>query len=368
MLSGVILSLLAVSTVAAAPHAARVRLHDQCLLFAADPKNPWALAHGITGLGRNYAASDGRKAIDVIVTDFLLKNETADGGAGSGSPYGFLRYSADGTPVEPHTHLLTKTLVLAKVPLSQSFKTSFGKVTLAQMVESVKRGFHHVPANEEYWHDVGWTLDLLSATLKPGPGAVFTNGANERIDFNQVMDDGLAYLERATADLKAGMVQGLPQVDKRKQGLYAHSCGGLHLVQAVLGWARYPAVKKKWGARFDEQVAILFYRLDSERRQYELALEQAPSHRLEVLVQMVKFYGHFLETTGRLKDELGWKPSPAQKVGINRAKALLDNATHLLDEMHAFEMMNDLKSTKKQVYLDLIGDACHATHGWDYWP
>ncbi len=336
-------------------------------MHAADPKNPWALAHGITGLGRNYAASDGRKATDVIVTDFLLKND-ADGGTFSGAPYGFVRYSSDGTPVEPHTNLLAKTLVLAKVPLSQSFKTSFGKVTLAQLVESVKRGFHHVPASDEYWHDAGWTLDLLSQTLKPGPRANFVNGANERIDFDQVMDDAFAYLERATADLKAGMVQGLPQVDKRKQGLYAHSCGGLHLVQAVLGWARHGNVKKKWGARFDEQVAILFYRLDSERRQYERALEKAPAHRLEVLVQMVKFYGHFLETTGRLKTELGWKPNPAQTVSINRAKALLDNAASLLDEMHAFEMMNELKSTKKQVYLDLIGDACHATHGWDYWP
>lgn len=337
-------------------------------MLAADPKNPWALAHGITAFGKSYAAADGRRATDVIVNDFLLKNSAPDGGMADGSPFGFLRYGADGTPIEPHPHLLTKTLVLAKVPLGESFKTSFGAVTLKQLVESVKQGFHHVPARDDYWHDVGWTLDLLSQTLKPGPGAVFVNGKGQRIDFNQVMDDALLYLERATSDLKEGLAKGAPQVDKRKQGLYAHSCGGLHLVQAVFGWARYPMVKKKWAARLDGQIAILFYRLDSERRQYDQALEQLPGHKLEVLVQMVKFYGHFLETTGRLKTENGWKPTAAQQISIHRAKALLDNATRLLDEMRAFEMMSELKSTKKQVYLDLIGDSCHATHGWDYWP
>ncbi|MBX7116237.1 MAG: hypothetical protein K1X64_18055 [Myxococcaceae bacterium] len=335
---------------------------------AADPKNAWALAHGVTALGKNYAAADGRKATDVMVSDFLLQNAAPDGGTVTGARYGFVRYTADGTPVEPHTNLMTKTLVLAKVPLTQSFKTSFGKVTLAELVDSMKRGFHHVPTNEDYWRDVGWTLDALAQTLKPGPGAVFTNAEGQRVDFNEVMNDALAYLERATADLKAGMAQGLPQVDKRKQGLYAHSCGGLHLVQAVFSWARYPAVKKAWGTRFDDQVAILFYRLESERRQYDEALEKVPTHKLEIGVQMLKFYGHFLETTGRLKNERTWQPTPAQQISVNRAKALLDHATRQLEDMRAFETMGELKTSKKQVYLDLIGDTCHASHGWDYWP
>ncbi len=359
-----ILKWLIISSVAASATPARTQLHDTCLLQAADPKNAWALAHGVTALGKSYAAADGRKATDVMVSDFLQQN----GGSATGAPYGFARYTADGIPVEPHTNLITKTLVLAKMPLTQSFKTSFGRVTLAQLVDNLKRGFHHEAASEDYWHDVGWTLDALAQTLKPGPGAVFTNGEGQRIDFNEVMNDALSYLERSTADLKAGMAQGLPQVAKRKQGLYAHSCGGLHLVQAVLSWARYPAVKKAWGKRFDDQVAILFYRLESERRQYDEALEKVPTHKLEILVQMVKFYGHFLETTGRLKSELKWKPTPAQQISVNRAKALLDHATRQLDEMRAFDMMSELKTTKKQVYWDLIGDSCHASHGWDYWP
>jgi hypothetical protein len=30
--------------------------------------------------------------------------------------------------------------------------------------------------------------------------------------------------------------------------------------------------------------------------------------------------------------------------------------------------MDELKQSQPQLYLDLIGDACHAAHGLGYWP
>lgn len=344
-------------------------LKDHCFTTAADPRNPWALAHGITALGADYAARDGRAARTVIVHDFLERNLLPDGGVGPGSPLGFRPYGKDGTPIEPHPNLLTKTLVLAGVKPQASFETGFGKVTLAQLVDSVKLGFHHAPENEEYWHHVGWTLDLLTHQLKPGES--FTTGAGEKVAVDSMMDDALAYLERATADLSQGMKQGLPVVPKRKQGLYAHSCGGLHLVQAVFTYARFPQVKKRWGQRLDAQLAVLFYRLDSEHTQYqqayELAVAKAPELKLTVLVQELKFYGHFLETLGRFKDETGWKPNAAQAQGIAKAKAYLDYTTRRIEELKAFDGIDTLMSTQRQVALDLIGDSCHAAHGLEAW-
>src|SRR5581483_10694231 len=106
-----LLSLFVVAAPAAERPWASQTLHDQCLMSAADPKNPWALAHGITALGPNYVAADGRKASDVMVHDFLLRNVLPDGGPGAGARFGFLKYAADGTPIEPHTNLITKTLL-----------------------------------------------------------------------------------------------------------------------------------------------------------------------------------------------------------------------------------------------------------------
>jgi hypothetical protein len=370
MLPALVLSLSLAGAPPTKSHAAEV-LRTHCLLWAADPTNPWALAHGIKTLGPSFIASDGRKASEVIIHDFLLRNTLPDGGAGPGAPFGFLRYAADGTPIEPHTNLNTKALVAdAKMPLTTKLQASWGPVTLKQLVDSMKAGFRHSPQVPEYWRDVGWTLGVFALTEKPGTTWKTSDG--QTVNLDQVFDDALAELELETAEIKAGMDAHLPQVDKKKQGVYAHSCGGLHFVQGVLAWARHPAVRKKWGARVDTQIAIHFYRLESERRQYEAAYQQAltsmPQFKLPVLVQMVKFYGHWLETVAHFRDDFGWKPSAPQVQDINRAKAFLDIAVRALEENKALEQMPQLKATQKQVYLDLIGDSCHAAHGLEAWP
>jgi len=333
-------------------------LRAQCRTWAADPKNPWALAHGITLEGRAFKARDGRPASNVIVADFLRREGPA--------PNVDLRFDAftdDGTPVEPHPNLLVKTLLLAGHPLSHSFRASGGPVTLGALVEDLKRDFRRDSALSPHG---AWTLDALSQALPPG--ATFTNGAGETLRFDAVMDEALALLEREQAELAGGMRAGLPQVPKRKQGIYAHPCGGLHLFQAIATHARHPAVRKAWGPRLDAQVDVLFYRLGSESRQYDAALTSAPPrYRLPVLVQMVKFHGHFLETLGRYREETGWKPTPAQAQSVEQARALLDGAVRRLEAAGAFRDMEALKSAQYQLYLDLIGDSCHAAHGLGYW-
>lgn len=346
------------------PHTHQALL-DQCLVHAADPKNPWALAHGMTAFGASFLASDGRKAAEVITKDFLNRNLLIDGGIGPGSAFGYPRYAADRTPIEPHSNLLTKTFVMAKMAPTTALPTSWGTVTVQQLIDGVKKGFRHVPASDDYWRDAAWTLDLFSQTGKPGSQIATELGP---VSLDTVMNDALTALEKNQADLAEGLDKGLPEVPKRKQGIYAHPCGGLHFIQAVFGWSRFPEVKKKWGPRLDKQIAVLFYRLESERRQYDAALQQAPQFKLQILTQEVKFYGHFLETLGRLKNETGWKPNKEQQLSINRAKALLDAAVTGLEGIKAFQTMDAIKQSNPQVHLDLIGDACHAANGWNQWP
>ncbi|PTL78234.1 hypothetical protein [Vitiosangium sp. GDMCC 1.1324] len=345
------------ATPAARPSAEEV-LRVQCRTWAADPKNPWALAHGIALDGRAFKARDGRPAANVILSDFLRRE-----GTGPDMDLRFDTFAPDGTPVEPHPNLLVKTLLLAGYAPSQSFQASGGPVTLGALVEDLKRDFRRESALSPHG---AWTLDALSQALPPG--ATFTNGAGETIHLDAVMDEALALLEHEQAELLAGMKAGLPQVPKRKQGIYAHPCGGLHLFQAVASHARHAAVRKAWGARLDAQVDVLFYRLGSESRQYDAALTSAPpAYRLPVLVQMVKFYGHFLETLGRYREETGWKPTPEQRQSVEQARALLDGAVRRLEAAGAYRDMESLKATQYQLYLDLIGDSCHAAHGWSYW-
>lgn len=330
------------------------------------------MAHGMTAFGPSFASSTGKLAADVIVSNFaqITTPQTGDAGLPAGKAATFVAvhfddYGPDGTPIEPHSNLITKTFVLSGMPMSRKFKVGNTTLTVQQMVTSVKSKFVHDVKNPVYWPDIAWTLDLLSHTSKPGERWVNAQGTTISID--AVMNDALDQLERDTAELAAGLKNGLPQVDKRKQGLYAHSCGGLHFVQAVLSWARFAPVKKAWGARVDQQIAILVYRLDSEKRQYDAAFAQAPEYRLPVLVQMVKFYGHYLETTARLRDELGWQPTDPQQQSIAKARAMLDWSVRELEALDTWGQLDSIKRKQRQVYLDLIGDSCHATHGLDAW-
>ena len=333
-------------------------LRAQCRAGAADPRNPWALAHGMVLDGRSFKASDGRLAADVIIADFLHRE-----GEGPQADLRFEPFAANGTPVEPHPNLLLKTLLLAGYTPAHVFRARWGPVTVGALEEDLKRDFRLGAALSPQG---AWTLDALSHALPAQ--ASFTNGVGDTFRVDEVMDEALALLEREQAELMAGMKAGLAQVPKRKQGIYAHPCGGLHLFQAVAGHARHPAIRAAWGPRLEAQLDVLFYRLGSESRQYDDALASAPpAYRLPVLVQMLKFYGHFLETLGRYREDTGWRPTPVQAQQVQQALALLDGAVRRLEAAGAWRDLQVLKAAQYQLYLDLVGDTCHAARGWSYW-
>ena len=72
-------------------------------------------------------------------------------------------------PVEPHPDLLVKTMVIAGVPLSRSFKTRAGPtVTIRQLLDDVMARFRYRPAAAEFWQSASWTIDVLGAREQPG--------------------------------------------------------------------------------------------------------------------------------------------------------------------------------------------------------
>jgi hypothetical protein len=349
---------LALALLAAAPPTSpEPVLRTHCAAHAASPSNPWALAHGITAFGASFRASDGRPAAEVIVGDFAR----ADASAPTFPPA-----AKDGTPVEPHPGLLVKTLVLAGLPKGRAFSTAWGKVTLAELIRRAERGFRlPPPGNEVAWAELAWTLDVLSATHVPGSG--FRDAEGRTVAVDRVMDEAFAALERAQADLGRAMDAGVPRVDKRRQGLYAHPCGGLHFFQAVASWARHPAVRARWGKRLARQIDLLFYRFDSESAQYAETVRAQPGYRLAVRAQELKFHGHLLETLARLRRDGLLSPTRRQSEAIARSRALLAEAVAELEEMGAFRATDRLRQAQPQLALDLVGDACHALHGATAW-
>jgi hypothetical protein len=306
-------------------------LTRHCERFAADPQDPWALAHGIAAFGPSFRARDGRLAHEAIL-DSLRR-----------SPAGELSF-----PLEPHPDLLLKTLLRAGLPLDRAFTTAqAGRITLRELARSAGRRFQR----SERWEDSAWTLESLARA--PDLHA---------FDVGEVMDEAFSALEAATSELGRGLDEGRALVPKDKHGIYAHPCGGLHFVQALLVWAGRSEARARWGRRLQRQVEILFYRLGSEAAQYEAALTAMPQYRLQVLAQMLKFYGHFLETV-RLLDEMRWPLTGPQRAEVTATRGRLLAAVEGLRRLGALGAPQSGRAADPQTVRDLVGDACHAVAG-----
>ncbi|MCK8496747.1 hypothetical protein [Myxococcus fulvus] len=337
-------------------------LASRCRAWASDARAPWALAHGMALDGRAFRAADGRLAAEVVVADFLRRTPAREQTASSRVDVYFDSFTSDGTPVEPHPALQVKTLLASGLPLSQRFKTDWGEVTLRELVEDVKHDFRMAQVESG---ESAWMLEALSLSSRPGDS--FRDSTGQRVRVDEVMTRALTALETANAELAEGMKAKRPEVPKRGQGIYAHPCGGLHYFQAVAGWARHAPVRAAWRRRLAAQVDVLLYRLDSETRQYETAWASAPAERERVLAQMLKFQGHLLETLGRLREDTGWRPTPAQQQTVERARRYLENTVRRMDQTGLLAAPASVAGRDKQLALDLVGDTCHAARGESLW-
>lgn len=334
---------------------ARVRLGTWVQEGAGDPKVAWALAHGLVGFGKDFHATDRRLAIDVIVSDFAeLKT------VGGKQRVYFPKKTKEGRPLEPHTSLMVKSLLEAEVPRDRLFVVKgLGKVPLSRIAEDVLAEIER-PNTEAEWQDFAWSLTALLLYYKD---QAQPKGAPNEIQKKLVTLslETIAYLEGQQAFLVEAMESNHPErVEKRKQFIFAHTCGGTHLIQAAVRAAVFvgtPEVK----ARVKKQLQILLFRHQAERRIYTEALAKAPNYALILHTQELKFFGHVLETFA-LAQPLGMtEGSPEERARLGLVAKDLIQAVNVLGP--AYHQLGPIRAEREQTYLDLIGDGCHAMRG-----
>ncbi|MGI5864537.1 MAG: hypothetical protein ACOX6T_21155 [Myxococcales bacterium] len=335
--------------------AAETWLASLCRTYSADPEIPWALGHGIETFGPKLRASDGRLAIDVMVSDFVERK-----GVGAQALYRFPP-NRGSIPVDPHANHTVMKLVRSQVPMMRVFETKDGPLALAQLVDSIKRDFRFAPS-DEFWREHAWTLMALASSTREDE-ASWQNRFGETINLAQVLDATVAHLGDQHRFLETALAEGVALVPKRKQFIWNHPCGGLHLVQAAFAWMDQPKFRERHLAAAKTQVDILFYRLDIETRAYDQALDLAPEYALQLNVQRLKFYGHWLETAMHLRELDLWEPTPERLASVAKARKLIAKTVEALREQRVGERMAEFKSVQRQTYFDLIGDSCHAASG-----
>lgn len=332
---------------------------------ARDARSPWALAHGLLAFGKDLRADDERAAVDVIAS--FAEKRTLDGR----QLYLFPERRSDEL-VEPHRHLLVKTLLDVGVPLDRELATADGsRVTLERLALDLRRA-GRLPESDRDWHHAAWLLTALTLHEQRAPERTRTAQGLSRAELAPA---ALARLERDhqavtafTGAPAAAFDPGSPlrNAKEKKTGIYGHSCGGLHLVQAVIA-SNLVEPTDDGRRRIARQLGVLAFRYDAEREATRRLLAEHPEHGLILRVQELKFFGHLLETLMLARKLGAYRPGSEGGAKLDaivrHAAADVADVTGELVRGGVAERLRQIRSEREQTYLDLVGDGCHAIHG-----
>lgn len=337
--------------------------------FGGDPDNPWAIAHGVLARGKGFRLNDGREVLPHLFATyaeprtFTRKDGTTRTLPGFPAARGKVR-------VEPHTDLLLKNLAEVGFAADAVVATSFGEATLADLYRAtVLKTALDPAANRSSFkdpNDVVWGLQALAswapsaAGTKPELQWIASDGT--AMDLDNVASFATAVLTQESAFLFEDLQNGRP-FQRAGQNLFSYTCGGSHLLQG----AAY-AVGRGFGTEMDRkavaaQVPLLFYRLPGELRVYDEAMKRNPKFRTRLLVQRVKFLGHWLENASKLQAMGFFVPSDEQQRSIEGAATNLALTVDALKKQGTLDQLPEIRAKDEQLYLDIVGDSAHAIRG-----
>ncbi len=332
---------------------------------AGDPDNPWAIAHGMLARGTAFRLSNGKEAMPHLFAAWSEKRS-----AGGQDFVGFPKQRGS-VRIEPHTDLILKNATEGGFAPDTAYDGPAGSRTLADLYRWTVLKTYLVPqSNHSSFdgpNDLPWGLQALAAWA-PAP----TEGGTPELQW-QALDGTPMDLDFLTSFTVAVLTQEsafmFEAMQKKQdfqrvgQPLFSYTCGGSHLVQG----ASY-AVARGFGSAKDRkaveaQVPLLFYRLPIELSIYDDALKRNPKHRTRLLVQRMKFLGHWLETVSKMQATGIFTPDDQQLRLIEGAAQNLSLAVDALAKTATFDQLPKIRQQDEQLYLDIVGDASHAVRG-----
>ena len=330
-----------------------------------DPNNPWLLSHSLLALGRHLKLKNGKSVVDHIVST-SLKKKVVNGVK--------LWYFPKGTHkhrIEPHPHMHLKPLLEIDVPMNRSFKVGKETVTLRQIFNSALHQFPAAPKGREIGQ-LAWIMSAAYGNLAKGQWK-WINAKNKEVNFFRQIWKSMKYLDKNTTFLRLFKNRGvkvIPKMKLRNQYVYGEPCGGFHFQQAMFRWMGFPMFKARLATLMAAQIELMFYRFDAEMRLYMKLFRRYrrnAGYRFLILLQQLKFSGHFLETVGSLRQWGLFTPDKLYKKRIRSAVKILCVTVLLIDRMKFYHKsqltrLKTMNAQTYQFYLDLLGDSAHALH------
>ncbi len=327
--------------------------------YAGDPENPWAIMHGVLARGPEFRLADERVGLAHVFAAYAEPRLF-----GSLNLLSFPK-TRNGKPVEPHTDLVLKNMTEVGVLPEASFPVGAGVATAADLYRAtLLKTWIRMAENKlsfDGFNDMPWGLQALAAWA-PSEDLRWVAEDGTSMDMDIFTDFTVAVLHKESKFMFQSMAAG-QDFERKGQPLFSYACGGAHLVQGASfavarGFGR-PESRKAVTA----QAALLFYRLPIELRIYDDTMKKMRQHREKLLVQRMKFLGHWLETMSKLEILGFFTPDDIQAATIEGAAQNLVITVRAIEDEGLLADMTALRTRDEQLYLDLVGDSAHAIRG-----
>ena len=315
--------------------------------YVTSPDDPWAVAHGLRAMGRDFTIKGGRPAVD-----YLLENVLAIIPANGQSVLGFP------LEVEVHPNMFLKTLLEAGVPLDHSF-THQGRRRALRDVREGARALLRPKLVLSVPNALPWTLIALTRTTSP-VRRQWTNAWGEPVDLNVLVESALRLLEQASLPLAQAMREGRPETAQAP--VHAFTCAGTHMLYALLTAVSAGYTANDRPERVQRQVDLLIWRLSADldliERFYQARAGNAGAFWYELDAKL-KLLGHAEECLAFAALHGVVRLTPVQQAQRQAATATLRRMLADLDGRD----LEEAKSLNRELFTQLVGDTCHARHG-----
>jgi hypothetical protein len=315
--------------------------------YAVSLDDPWTVAHGLRGMGRDFTVTGGRRAVDYLLGDVLV-TLPANGN-------GVLGFAID---VEAHPNMFLKTLLEAGVPLDHAFTHEGTPRTLRDVVEGARALFRPALVGSVP-NALPWSIIALTRTTSPLRHQ-WTNAWGEPVALDAVVERALRLFEQASQPLAEAMRAGRPVTAKAP--VHSFTCGGTHMLYALLTAVHAGYAGKDRRERVKQQVDLMLWRLSADLDFIERFYGARPGNAgasWYALDAKLKLLGHGEECLAfaALHDVVGFTPSQRE-----RRQAAVATLRRMLGDLEARDL-GEAKAVDRELYRQMIGDTCHARHG-----
>ncbi|RME22977.1 MAG: hypothetical protein D6798_14495, partial [Deltaproteobacteria bacterium] len=327
---------------------------------AADPDNPWAIAHGLVARGPTFILRNDRRAVDWLFERYAREL------AGHPSLLAFPEAIGD-IRIEPHTDLVLKSLVDAGVAPEHPVVVDNHPHRVVDLWRGSVISSYLDPATNHSRYgspdDIAWSLHGIAAWAPPKLRWTALDGTP--MDLDELTDFAVAVLYKETRFLAEAAARG-EVVRRQGQGIFHYTCGGAHLLQGAAFAVARGHGSPQAPALLREQALLMQVRLQVEPEITRQAAAALPEHADRLTVQRLKFAGHYLETMSRLiVYGMAGEGDDARRARDSLAVAAQEvvDASAILQQRGLLDDLDAVRARDEQLYLDIVGDSAHALHG-----